>query len=124
MTQAYAIGGAVYGKGAKGVDSVRAVLAPGEHVLSDDDVDAMGGQSAVYAFRKQLHNGGVRPTYAAPAPTAPAAMGGFSQAGPVAMTGTLVLDSGELMGTFTGVASQVADAKLAGVARQVGGMRR
>ena len=124
MTQAYAIGGAVYGKGAKGVDSVRAVLAPGEHVLSDDDVDAMGGQSAVYAFRKQLHNGGVRPTYAAPAPTAPAAMGGFSQAGPIAMSGTLVLDSGELMGTFTGVASQVADAKLAGVARQVGGMRR
>jgi TP901 family phage tail tape measure protein len=124
MVQAYASGGAIYGAGAKGVDSVRAVLAPGEHVLSDDDVDAMGGQDAVYAFRKQLHNGAARPLYAAPAPPAPAAMGGFSQAGPVAMTGTLVLDSGELMGTFSGIAHQVTDAKLSQVSRQVGGMRR
>lgn len=76
-TQAYAAGGAVYGAGSKGVDSVRSVLAPGEHVLSDSDVDAMGGQAAVYAFRNQLHNGGgVRPMYAAPAPLAPAARGG------------------------------------------------
>ncbi len=76
-------GGAIYGNGAKGVDSVRAVLAPGEHVLSDSDVDAMGGQAAVYAFRKQIHNGGVRPTYGAPAPSAPAGMGGFGAAPPV-----------------------------------------
>lgn len=79
--QAFASGGAVNGSGAKGVDSIRSVLAPGEHVLSDSDVDAMGGQAAVYAFRNQLHNGGggVRPMYAAPAPAAPAAMGGFAE---------------------------------------------
>lgn len=81
--QAHAGGGAIYGAGSKGVDSVRSMLAPGEHVLTDEDVDAMGGQAAVYAFRKQLHSGssgsGVRPMYAAPAPPAPAAMGGFSE---------------------------------------------
>lgn len=69
MVQAHADGGAIYGAGAKGVDSVRAILAPGEHVLTDEDVDAMGGQAAVYAFRKQLHNGGVRPSYATAAPS-------------------------------------------------------
>jgi hypothetical protein len=121
----YADGGALdSAPGPKGVDSKLFWGAKGEHVLTDNDVDAMGGQAAVYAFRKQLHNGGVRPSYGAPAPSAPAAIGGFSGGGPVAMSGTLVLDSGELMGTFTGVANQVADAKLDQVSRQVGGMRR
>ncbi|WP_144628946.1 phage tail tape measure protein [Arthrobacter woluwensis] len=50
-----ATGGAVIGPGAKGVDSELRVLAPGEHVLTDKDVDAMGGQGAVYAFRRALH---------------------------------------------------------------------
>lgn len=54
--------------GPKGVDSKLFWGAKGEHVLTDEDVDAMGGQAAVYAFRKQLHNGGVRPMYAAPPP--------------------------------------------------------
>lgn len=31
-------------------------LNPGEHVLTVDDVQAMGGQKAVYAFRSSLHN--------------------------------------------------------------------
>ncbi|WP_423184306.1 phage tail tape measure protein [Arthrobacter sp. NyZ413] len=74
--QASASGGAVYGAGPKGVDSERFLLAPGEHVLTDKDVDAMGGQEAVYAFRKQLHNGGTRPLYAAPAPAAPVVASG------------------------------------------------
>lgn len=78
--QVSAKGGPVNGPGPKGVDSERFLLAPGEYVLSDRDVDAMGGQAAVTAFRQQLHNGGggVRPMYAAPAPSAPAAMGGFA----------------------------------------------
>ncbi|HCF99472.1 MAG TPA: phage tail tape measure protein, partial [Chloroflexi bacterium] len=67
--KAFASGGAIDdAPGPKGVDSRLIYAAKGEHVLSDSDVDAMGGQDAVYAFRKQLHNGGVRPTYAAPAP--------------------------------------------------------
>jgi hypothetical protein len=78
--QISAKGGPVNGPGPKGVDSERFLLAPGEYVLSDRDVDAMGGQAAVTAFRQQLHNGGggVRPMYAASAPPAPAAMGGFA----------------------------------------------
>lgn len=52
-----AAGGAIYGSGPKGVDKDYYKLARGEHVLTDEDVDAMGGQSGVYAFRKQLHSG-------------------------------------------------------------------
>lgn len=66
----YADGGALdSAPGPKGVDSKLFWGAKGEHVLTDSDVDAMGGQAAVYAFRKQLHDGGVRPTYAAAAPS-------------------------------------------------------
>ncbi|WP_353809163.1 phage tail tape measure protein [Agromyces sp. SYSU T00194] len=52
-----AAGGAIYGPGPKGVDSVLRMLAPGEHVLTANEVDLMGGQSAVYAFRRQLATG-------------------------------------------------------------------
>lgn len=48
-------GGGVWGRGPKGKDSVATWLAPGEHVLTAGEVDRMGGQSAVYAFRKALH---------------------------------------------------------------------
>jgi tape measure domain-containing protein len=41
-----------------GVDSVPAMLAPGEHVLTTSDVAALGGQSGVYAFRNALHRNG------------------------------------------------------------------
>jgi hypothetical protein len=47
-------GGAIDGPGPKGVDSVRAILAPGEHVLTAPEVDRMGGQAAVSAFRSDL----------------------------------------------------------------------
>jgi hypothetical protein len=45
------------------------------------------------------------------------------QAGPMHMTGTLVLDSGELMGTFTGVATQVADNRISANQRSAANMR-
>jgi len=118
----HASGGAIYGSGPKGVDSVRTRLAPGEHVLTDADVDAMGGQSAVYAFRNQLHDGGVRPSYGAPAPSAPAAIGGFGQPGQA--MGDIYVQN-----PFTGeyLLAQVdgrVGAGLNQVSRQVGGMRR
>jgi TP901 family phage tail tape measure protein len=53
LSRAY--GGAVYGHGPKGIDSVPAMLAPGEHVLTHHDVAAMGGHSAVHSFRHALH---------------------------------------------------------------------
>jgi len=43
-----------YTKGG-GVDSVPAMLTPGEHVLTTADVAALGGQDGVYAFRNALH---------------------------------------------------------------------
>lgn len=60
-----AMGGAILGPGPKGVDSLHYMLAPGEHVLTAREVDAMGGQQAVYAFRARLRNGGDEPIYRA-----------------------------------------------------------
>lgn len=54
---AYAEGGAVNGPGPVGKDSVVAMLAPGEHVLTAADVARMGGQAGVYAFRSALGQG-------------------------------------------------------------------
>lgn len=55
----FATGGPVSG-GTPGVDSVPALLMPGEHVFTRDDVSRMGGQAGVYAFRAALRTGGVR----------------------------------------------------------------
>ncbi|ROS61074.1 TP901 family phage tail tape measure protein [Frigoribacterium sp. PhB160] len=60
---AYAAGGAVQGPGPVGRDSVVAMLAPGEHVLTDKDVSRLGGQSGVYAMRASLA-AGTFPRYA------------------------------------------------------------
>lgn len=48
-------GGEING-GVPGRDSVPALLMPGEHVLTTDDVDAMGGQARVYQWRAGLHH--------------------------------------------------------------------
>lgn len=123
LTPGRAFGGAIGGSGPKGVDRDTYKLAKGEHVLTDEDVDAMGGQAAVYAFRKQLHDGGVRPTYAAAAPAAPAAMGGF--AGSAAAPDVRVyIGNEQIDARIEYVSAGVTDAKLNQVSRQVGGMRR
>lgn len=56
----YASGGPIEGPGPKGVDSLRIMAAPGEHMLTAQDVDLMGGQDAVTAFRKSLRQGTVQ----------------------------------------------------------------
>jgi hypothetical protein len=51
----------------------------GEHVLTRDDVAALGGQAAVYDFRRSLHSyavGGAVPRTPAPPPLPPALEGG------------------------------------------------
>lgn len=48
-------GGAVYGPGTSTSDDIPALLSNGEHVLDAEDVDALGGQAAVYRLRAQLH---------------------------------------------------------------------
>lgn len=86
-----AAGGAVRGPGGPKSDVIPALLSNDEHVFTADDVNAMGGQPAVYAFRRGLHgyaNGGqpVIPPNSAllqnlqaayKAPTPPPQPGGF-----------------------------------------------
>lgn len=52
----FAAGGPVRG-GTPGKDSVLSMLMPDEHVLTREDVAAMGGQQAVARFRSALHGG-------------------------------------------------------------------
>jgi TP901 family phage tail tape measure protein len=54
-------GGAVFGHGPKGIDSIPTFLAPDEHVLTHHDVAAMGGHGAVHSFRNALHRAGGGP---------------------------------------------------------------
>lgn len=50
-------GGAITGPGTSTSDSIPRWLSNGEHVLTAADVNAMGGQKAVYSFRSSLHSG-------------------------------------------------------------------
>lgn len=62
-----AAGGAIYGRGTGTSDTAGIfALSNGEHVLTASEVQAMGGQSAVYAFRAQL-DAGVPAGFSAPA---------------------------------------------------------
>jgi hypothetical protein len=114
--QGMATGGPVTGPGLKGVDSELRLLAPGEHVLTDKEVDAAGGHSAIQAWRMALRSG-VRLSGRSPSP-APAGAGGAAaqsgtgggqvfQFGP----GSIVLDLSsfrslqEVMDAVTGLAS-------------------
>ncbi len=56
----FAEGGAIYGPGGPKDDRVPILASNGEHMLDAGDVDAMGGQAAVYAFRESLHKGKAR----------------------------------------------------------------
>jgi hypothetical protein len=62
-----ASGGPVTGPGPKGVDSQVRVLAPGEHVWTAAEVDAVGGHPAVMQLRRAARGGG---RMSAPAPGA------------------------------------------------------
>ena len=60
-----ASGGAIYGPGS-GTDDRAGLyaLSNGEHVLTAQDVTALGGQSGVYAFRESLYSPAAAPVYA------------------------------------------------------------
>lgn len=55
----HADGGAIYGPGSGTSDEVPAWLSNGEHVLTAEEVQRMGGQQAVYRFRQAVMTGGV-----------------------------------------------------------------
>jgi len=59
---AFADGGPVIGPGGPKDDAIDARLSNGEHVLTANDVRAMGGQSAVLRFREALHSAAARLT--------------------------------------------------------------
>ena len=59
----FSSGGPVWGSGTATSDSIPAMLSNGEHVLTAAEVNKMGGQSAVYGFRKAL-NAGMIPGFA------------------------------------------------------------
>lgn len=56
-TPGMSTGGPVRGRGPKGKDSELRLLAPGEHVIPADEVDAAGGHSAIEEWRATLTTG-------------------------------------------------------------------
>lgn len=67
-------GGMITGAGPKGVDSEPRLMAPGEGVLTADEVDAVGGPAGFERLRAAIRGGGRA------APAAPAMAGGGSVA--------------------------------------------
>lgn len=57
----FATGGAVFGKGTATSDSINARLSNGEHVWTAREVEAIGGQSAMYALRRMARSGALKP---------------------------------------------------------------
>jgi hypothetical protein len=50
-------GGAVFGQGGPTADLIPAMLSNGEHVLTAQEVEQMGGQESVYRFRDAVQSG-------------------------------------------------------------------
>lgn len=68
----FASGGPIGGSGPKGVDSLWIKAAPGEHMWTAEEVDAVGGQQAVAALRAAALNGGLRSAmFGQPQPATP-----------------------------------------------------
>jgi TP901 family phage tail tape measure protein len=110
--KAFAEGGAIEGRGPKGVDRELILAAHGEHVLDTSDVDAMGGQQGVYAFRRALHDPGARALqYAAPAP--PQRGGGTYATPTLSLDGyTLKLNADATLATFVRIADGAASSAI------------
>jgi hypothetical protein len=57
LPKGFAAGGAITGRGRKGVDSELIYAAPGEHMWTAREVDAVGGHAAMHALRSAALNG-------------------------------------------------------------------
>lgn len=126
LTPGRAGGGPIYGSGPKGVDKDLYRMARGEHVWTAAEVDAAGGHDAMFQMRKAILDPSARALqYASPAPSAPAAMGGFGPGAPLDLDGyTLSLNADATMATFHRIANHAAETQVSSVSRQVGGMRQ
>lgn len=60
IAKRFATGGAVSGPGTGTSDSIPAMLSNGEHVLTADEVQRLGGQGAVYSLRRMINSGEFR----------------------------------------------------------------
>ncbi|MRH88784.1 tape measure protein [Nocardia sp. SYP-A9097] len=58
--QHYAVGGSISGAGTGTSDSIPAMLSHGEHVWTAKEVDAVGGQNAMYGLRARALAGGFK----------------------------------------------------------------
>ena len=116
---AYATGGRVYGPGSTTSDSIDARLSKDEYVLT-----AAAAKKIGYATLDSWNGGDTQPLKAgrqyapASAPARQVSVAAPAASGPTQMTGTLVMDSGEVLGVFRGVATQVADSRIAASDRQ------
>lgn len=108
-------GGAVMGQ-KKGFDSQPHMLAPGEHVLTSNEVDLMGGQQAVYAMRAAIRSGAAYRPAAAPA-TAAGQMGHLTVFVQNPWTGE------QVRAVVQGVAAGEAKSALASASRGASNMR-
>jgi TP901 family phage tail tape measure protein len=113
----YAGGGEITGSGPKGVDSELIMAAPGEHMLTTQDVALMGGQDAVYRFRQQLRAGTVKgfagggAVGSTPSRAVANSQGVSAPAVSIAgmqLVGTMKLNADATMATFRGIARQEA----------------
>ncbi|MDI3194811.1 phage tail tape measure protein [Pseudarthrobacter sp. AL07] len=121
LTPGRAGGGAIDGSGPKGVDKDTYRLARGEHVWTAQEVDAVGGQSAMYQMRRAALDGGVRPMYGASAPAA--VMGGAGTTNVSAPDVRVFIGNEQIDARIEVVAGSVTDAKLNNVATVAGGRR-
>lgn len=121
-----ATGGRVYGPGTSTSDSVPTMLSRDEFVIKASAAKALG-----YGYLDKLNGGDTQPlkagTQFAPA-AAPArqmvSVGASDNSGPTQMTGTLVMDSGEVLGVFHGVAVAAAKGVVSDADSQSQRMRR
>ena len=125
---AYAGGGEITGSGPKGIDSELIMAAPGEHMLTTQDVDLMGGQEAVYRFRQQLRAGTIRgfagggAVGSTPSRAVANSQGLAAPAVNIAgmeLVGTMKLNADATMATFRGIARQEAGSAVDSAGRDI-----
>ncbi|MEO7384322.1 MAG: phage tail tape measure protein [Novosphingobium sp.] len=120
-----ATGGRVFGPGSGTSDTAGLFpLSNGEFVLKESAAKAIG-----YDRLNRMNGGDTQPIKAgtqyapAAAPARQAIQSAPADSSPAQMTGTLVMDSGEILGVFHGIATQVTDSKMNNVATMAGGRR-
>jgi hypothetical protein len=101
------------------------MLTPGEHVLTTQDVDAMGGHGNVYAFREALHQpppsplGGMAQTPISGSPAGVTRIGGLPP--PTGQGGGFGITGGGLFGLAESAVSSAAASAIAAAGAQFGG---